>query len=45
MAPPQGDATQLLIAWSNGDQAALDKPMPLLERAAELVALDPSPPG
>src|SRR5215469_11652577 len=30
MAPSQGDVTQLLIAWSNGDQTALDKLMPLV---------------
>jgi RNA polymerase sigma-70 factor, ECF subfamily len=30
MTPSQDDVTQLLIAWSNGDRAALDKLMPLV---------------
>ena len=30
MAPSQDDVTQLLVAWSNGDRAALDKVMPLV---------------
>jgi len=30
MVPSQDDVTQLLIAWSDGDRAALDKLMPLV---------------
>lgn len=30
MTPSQDDVTELLIAWSNGDRAALDKLMPLV---------------
>lgn len=30
MSPSQSEVTQLLVAWSNGDRAALDKLMPLV---------------
>ena len=30
MPPLQSEVTQLLVAWSNGDQASLDKLMPLV---------------
>jgi hypothetical protein len=30
MSPLPGEVTQLLIGWSNGDQAALKKLMPLV---------------
>src|SRR5437870_12229563 len=30
MTPPPQEVTQLLIAWSHGDQAALEKLMPLV---------------
>src|SRR3954451_23974289 len=30
MAPSQNDITQLLVAWSNGEQAALERLMPLV---------------
>jgi RNA polymerase sigma factor (TIGR02999 family) len=30
VTPPQNHVTQLLVAWTNGDRAALDKLMPLI---------------
>lgn len=30
VTPPQNQVTQLLVAWTNGDRAALDKLMPLI---------------
>jgi len=30
MAPPPQEVTQLLLDWSRGDQAALDKLIPLV---------------
>ena len=30
MAPSSHEVTQLLLAWSNGDQAALDRLVPLV---------------
>lgn len=29
--PPAADVTQLLVAWSEGDQSALDRLVPLVE--------------
>jgi|GEM_PF-3520418 len=30
MAPPTGEVTELLLAWSNGDHAALERLTPLV---------------
>lgn len=36
--PASQDVTQLLVAWSNGDQAALDKLLPLVNTALRQLA-------
>ena len=37
-APPSQEVTQLLAAWSDGDQAALDQLLPLVERELHRLA-------
>ncbi len=37
-APPQHEVTQLLLDWSNGDQAALDKLIPLVHEELQRLA-------
>jgi RNA polymerase sigma factor (TIGR02999 family) len=36
--PPRSDATDLLVAWSNGDQSAFDKLVPLVYQELRLLA-------
>ena len=36
--PPGSDATDLLVAWSNGDQSAFDKLVPLVHQELRLLA-------
>jgi len=36
--PPRSDATDLLVAWSNGDESAFDKLVPLVYQELRLLA-------
>jgi RNA polymerase sigma-70 factor (ECF subfamily) len=36
--PPRSDATELLVAWSNGDQSAFDKLVPLVYQELRALA-------
>jgi RNA polymerase sigma factor (TIGR02999 family) len=36
--PPRSDATELLLAWSNGDQSAFDKLVPLVYQELRVLA-------
>jgi RNA polymerase sigma factor (TIGR02999 family) len=36
--PPRSDATDLLVAWSNGDQSAFDKLVPLVYQELRVLA-------
>ena len=36
--PPRSDATELLLAWSNGDESAFDRLVPLVHRELRVLA-------
>ena len=38
-SPSMGDVTQLLVAWSEGNQAALDKLIPLVQEELRRLAV------